>query len=55
MFQLFEDNEDAVLGCERLGQTLKTAIEGCWSRPRSGGGVYTAPTYLFQDSVVEVQ
>ncbi len=40
MFQRFEDNEDAVLGCERLGRTLKTAIEGSWSRPRPGGGVY---------------
>lgn len=40
MFLRFEDNKDSVLGCDRLGQTLKTAIDGLWSRPRSGGGVY---------------
>ncbi len=39
-FQRFEDNADAVQGCERLGRTLRTAIDGKWSRPRTGGGFY---------------
>lgn len=40
MFQRFEDNPDAVQACDRLGKTLKTAIDGLWGRPRSGGGYY---------------
>lgn len=39
-FQRFEDNPDAVQGCERLGRTLKTALDGQWNRPRSGGGFF---------------
>lgn len=40
MFQRFEDNSDAVFGCDRLGQTLAAAVKGQWGRPRSGGGFY---------------
>jgi hypothetical protein len=40
MFQHFENNSDAVLACERLGQTLATAVQKGFTRPRSGGGFY---------------
>jgi hypothetical protein len=40
MFQRFENNSDAVLACERLGQTLATAVQKGSTRPRSGGGFY---------------
>ena len=40
MFQLFEDNRDAIMACERLGQALSTAVREGWTRPGSGGGFY---------------
>ncbi|MFO7801461.1 MAG: flavodoxin family protein [Desulfovermiculus sp.] len=40
MFQRFEDNTDALRACNRLGQTLRTAVRGSFTRPRSGGGFY---------------
>ena len=40
MFQRFEDNRDAVMACERLGQALCTAVREGWTRPGSGGGFY---------------
>lgn len=40
MFQRFEDNPDAVFACERLGRTLRTAAQGHFTKPRTGGGFY---------------
>jgi multimeric flavodoxin WrbA len=40
MFLRFEDNRDAVHACDRLGGTLRTAVDGAWTRPRSGGGFF---------------
>jgi multimeric flavodoxin WrbA len=40
MFQRFEDNPDAVAGCERLGKSLRMSVQEGFPRPRSGGGFY---------------
>ena len=40
MFRRFEDNEDAVLACDRVGSALGTALSGRSGRPWSGGGFY---------------